>query len=103
MPNQTPPEDGDPTSVTETVKNLFKKNKKIIIGGGTALAVVATGVFISIARRQDVTEAFGPSPDAVAEDQKRQSPCEHEVSAYERMTTYGIQTVRSYSRGGSTA
>jgi hypothetical protein len=100
-PNQAPSEDGKPSSVVETVKNLFKKNKKIIIGGGTAL-VVATGVFISLAKGQDVTEEtedFEPSPDPVAEGQKRQSPCEHEVSAYERMTKYGVQSVRSYSRG----
>jgi hypothetical protein len=80
-PNQAPSEDGKPSSVVETVKNLFKKNKKI---------------------RQDVTEEtedFEPSPDPVAEGQKRQSPCEHEVSAYERMTKYGVQSVRSYSRG----
>ncbi|WP_055690863.1 hypothetical protein [Streptomyces prasinus] len=105
MPNQAPSEDGEPTSVVETVKNLFKKNKKIIIGGGTALVLV-TGVFISLAKGQGVTqdiEDFEPSPDPVAEGQKRQSPCEHEVSAYERMTKYGVQSVRSYSRGGSTA
>ncbi|MCM3812023.1 hypothetical protein ND808_40415 [Streptomyces sp. DR7-3] len=102
MPNHTTSEDGETTSVAETVKNLFKRNKKIIIGGGTAL-VVATGVFISLAKGQDVTEDAESSPDPVAEDQKRQSPCEHEVSAYERMTKYWIQAVRSYSRGGSTA
>jgi hypothetical protein len=102
MANQTLSEDGEPTSVVETVKNLFKK---IIIGGGTAV-VVATGVFISLAKGQKVTEDIEdsePSPDPVAEGQKRQSPCEHEVSEYERMTKYGVQSVRSYSRGGSTA
>ncbi|MER6574524.1 hypothetical protein [Nonomuraea sp. NPDC001023] len=47
MPNQTISQDDETTSVTERLKNLFKKNRKIvIIIGGTAL-VVATGVLIS--------------------------------------------------------
>ncbi|GAA4942244.1 hypothetical protein GCM10023238_05100 [Streptomyces heliomycini] len=58
------------------------------------------GVVISLAEGKSITadtEDFEPSPDLIAENQKRQSPCEHEVSRY------GIQTVRPYSRGGSTA
>lgn len=102
MPNQTTFEDGETTSVAATVRSLFKKNKKIIIGGGTAL-VFATGVFISLAKGQDVTEDFEPFPDSVAGDQKRQSPCMHEVASHQRRTKDGHTNVRSYVRGGSTA
>ncbi|WP_406212797.1 hypothetical protein [Streptomyces decoyicus] len=66
MPHQTTSEDGETTSVAET-ENLFIKNKKIIIGG-TAL-VVATGVFISLAKGQDVAadaEGFESVPVPVA-------------------------------------
>ncbi|MGW4995142.1 hypothetical protein ACWEQ3_47495 [Streptomyces mirabilis] len=43
MPNQTPSEDGETTSVAETVKNFFKKNKKIIIGGGAVSGAGCVG------------------------------------------------------------
>ncbi|MEW2254982.1 hypothetical protein [Streptomyces sp. NPDC047869] len=105
-PDQNPSEDGEPTSVAETVKKLFKKHKKNIIGGGVALVVVAGGVFMSLAKGQDDTEdtdGSDSSPDPVTEDRKRQPPCEHQVSGCERMTKYGPQAVRPYSRGGSTA
>ncbi|MEU1464995.1 hypothetical protein ABZ467_30710 [Streptomyces sp. NPDC005727] len=104
--DQTPSEDVEPTSVAETVKSPFKKHRRNIIGGGTVLAVVAGSVFMSLAKGQDDTEdtdGSDSSPDPVTEDRKRQTPCEHQVSGYERMTKYGPQAVRPYSRGGSTA
>ncbi|MFD4973743.1 hypothetical protein [Streptomyces sp. NPDC058424] len=102
MPNQTTSEDGESTSVADTVKNLFKKNKKIIIGGSAAL-VVAASVFISLAKEQDVTEDFVPFPAPVAGDQKRQSPSLHTVREHQRRTKDGTITIPPYVRGGSTA
>ncbi|MFI8182461.1 hypothetical protein ACIF70_18365 [Actinacidiphila glaucinigra] len=101
MPSQTTSEDDETTSVAERLKNLFKRHKKIIIGG-TVIAVAA-GALIIRAKGQGVTEDSESSPDPAVEDQKRQSPCEHPVSGYERMTKYGPQTVGDYVRGGSRA
>jgi len=106
MPNQTTSEDDGTTSVAERLKNLLKKNKKkIIIIGGTAL-VVATGVLISRAKGQDVTEDtedFESFSGPVAENQKRQSPFRHWVDEHQRMTKNGPITVPPYERGVSTA
>jgi putative NADH-flavin reductase len=81
MSSQTPSEDGETTSAAETVKNLIKKNKtKILVVGGAVLAVV-TGVVISLAEGQDVTEEAEDFEDSerfpeppVAEAQKRHPP-----------------------------
>lgn len=87
MPDQPTSENGEPTSVAETVKNLFKKNKeKVLIGGGVVLVVVAS-VFIGLAKERGVIEESEdnePFLDAVAVDQKRQSPREHTVGEYQR-------------------
>ncbi|WP_327735414.1 hypothetical protein OG749_17875 [Streptomyces nojiriensis] len=105
MPNQTTSGDSESTSVADTLKNLFKRNKKNIIGGSAAL-VVAAGVFISLAKEQDLTEGtedFVPFPDPVSKDQKRQSPSLHTVREHQRRTKDGTITIPPYVRGGSTA
>ncbi|TJZ98311.1 hypothetical protein [Actinacidiphila oryziradicis] len=76
----SPSEDSEPTSVAETVKRLYKKNKKAIVGT-TMAAAVATGLLIKFAKGQHVTEDIEtdeslscdtPLPDLVPRDQGSQ-------------------------------
>jgi hypothetical protein len=99
-PSEPTPEDGEPTSFAETAKNLFQKHwkKTLYVVGVVGLAAALA----SLDEGQDDTEDFEPFSEPVAEDQKRQPPRKHEVSGYQRKTKYGVQTVQSYSRGGST-
>ncbi|MET8094843.1 hypothetical protein ABZV29_00010 [Streptomyces sp. NPDC005236] len=103
-PSEPTPEDGDPTSFAETAKNLVRKHWKTTLGVVGVVGLAA--VLASLDEGQDDTEDsedFEPFSEPVAEDQKRQSPCKHEVSGYQRKTKYGTQTVQSYSRGVSTS
>jgi hypothetical protein len=98
------PEEGEPTSFAETAKNLFQKHWKTTLGVVGVVGLAA--VLASLDGGQDDTEDsedFEPFSEPVAEDQKRQPPRKHEVSGYQRTTKYGVQTVQSYSRGGSTS
>lgn len=86
IPNQTPCEDGEPTSIAEIVKNLFKKNKeKILFIGGAAVAVAA-GLAIHLAEGQyaheDIeTDTPLPTPAPTPEGQERRAPLQHQVKA----------------------
>jgi hypothetical protein len=103
VPNQNASEVDETPSVVETVKNLLKKNNKIIIGG-TTLFVAAGVVLISLAKGQNVTddtENFELVADLVAGSQKRQSPSMHGVASHQRRTRNGDITVQSYVRGVS--
>lgn len=103
-PSETVSEDSEPTSVAESIKSLFKKHKKVIIGSGVALVAV-TGAFIGLKDQEGVTgrtEDFEPSPDPVtSDDPKRQSPSPHTVNEHQRRTKNGTITIPRYSRGGS--
>jgi hypothetical protein len=103
-PSEPVSEDSEPTSVAESVKSLFKKNKKIIIGGGLALVAV-TGAFIGLKDQEGITgpnEDFEPSPNPVTTDKpKRQPASPHIVSGHERRTKNGTITIAPYARGGS--
>ncbi|WP_431994892.1 hypothetical protein [Streptomyces griseoflavus] len=85
-PSDPTPEDGEPTSLAEAAKNLFKKHKtKIAAVGAVGLAVV--GVVASLAegqdtKRQDTDEDSEQSPSPEGADRpKRTSPVGHEVVA----------------------
>ncbi|MFI7314493.1 hypothetical protein [Streptomyces hygroscopicus] len=102
-PSEPTPEDGDPTSFAEAAKNWCRKHWKTTLGVVGVVGLAA--VLASLDEGQDDTEDsedFEPFSEPVAEDQKRQPPRKHEVSGYQRTTKYGVQTVQSYSRGGST-
>ncbi|MET7986289.1 hypothetical protein [Streptomyces sp. NPDC005281] len=102
-PSEPTPEDGDPASFAETAKNWCRKHWKTTLGVVGVVGLAA--VLASLDGEEDETEdseVFESFSEPVAGDQKRQSPCKHEVSGYQRTTKYGTQTVQSYSRGGST-
>jgi hypothetical protein len=50
MSNQPRPEDEERTSVVENAKNLLKKHKKVIIGGGLAILAITVA---EIAKRAE--------------------------------------------------
>ncbi|WP_093628004.1 hypothetical protein [Streptomyces sp. 3213.3] len=121
MPNQPPSDDGEPTSFFDAAKSLLRKNGKFIAGGAI---LVATGLLVSLANREDGTEGLGrlvsfpdfedlgrhgvlldsvEPPSSAPEGSPRKTPDEHWVGKHQRMTKNGPITIDRYKRGATAA
>ncbi|MFE2971696.1 MULTISPECIES: hypothetical protein [Streptomyces] len=110
MPNQPASEDGEPSSVVEKAKSLFRKNSELIVGG----ALVAAGLLaVALAKMKDAPEGLGhleglpdfgglkgvvEPPAPVSERPQRKSADEHWVNEHTRMAKNGPITIERYRR-----
>ncbi|MFD3534188.1 hypothetical protein [Streptomyces sp. NPDC058664] len=106
--NDSTPEDGEPTSLTEKAKALCRKHKGKLIAVGTTALVVAVVIKKAMEQNAQDTEDVKDSWDAEDSgsdsdsDERRKSPVEHEVSDHTRTLRDGrVIPIRRHKRGGA--